>query len=73
VILIGNCAQQTVISPVAIANQAPAASRFHLRTYNSERGGWDDGDVVTTADIHNTVISIEANGFRLLELSLVSG
>jgi hypothetical protein len=70
-ILLGNCAPQTVISPIIVADEAPASSRFNLRTYNSERGAWEEGGVISTTELHGTVISIEANGFRLIELSLV--
>jgi hypothetical protein len=72
VILVGNCSMQTVLSPIAIVDEAPASSRFRVRVYNSERGAWEEGQEVSTADLHGTIVAIEANGFRLLELTLVT-
>jgi hypothetical protein len=71
-ILVGNCSMQTVLSPIAVVDEAPPSSRFRVRVYNSERGAWEEGQVVSTADLHGTIVAIEANGFRLLELTLVS-
>jgi hypothetical protein len=70
-ILIGNCGTQTVHSPIAVVDTAPLSSKFYLRTYNSERGAWEEGGVIAASELRGTALAIEAGGFRLLELSLV--
>jgi hypothetical protein len=37
--------------------------------YNSERGGWENGAVGAPSDLSGTALTIEAGGFRLLEIS----
>ncbi|HZY95549.1 MAG TPA: amylo-alpha-1,6-glucosidase [Candidatus Cybelea sp.] len=70
-ILIGNTGDLTVHTPITIhqAGTSPA-SRFLLRTYNSERGDWEPGGVLSMPELRGLALSIEAGGFRLMELSL---
>jgi hypothetical protein len=70
-VLIGNTGDQTIHTPVTIRDNVDAASRFAVRIYNSERGDWEDGGTVRLSDIHGIGISVDAGGFRLVELSLV--
>jgi hypothetical protein len=41
-----------------------------MRDYNSERGDWEDAGPVTPEDIHAMSVSVDAGGFRLIDLSL---
>ena len=69
-VLVGNTGQTTVHAPVTIQQFAMPASRLVLRTYNSERGDWEFGGTLSPAELHGVAFSIEAGGFRLMELSL---
>jgi hypothetical protein len=67
-ILIGNSGAQTLHTPVSISHDAARGSRFHVRTYNSERGAWEEGQALSVDDLRGAALSIEAGGFRVLEL-----
>lgn len=69
VILIGNTSEETVFTPLLINDTASPDSRFLLRLYNSERGAWESGVELTAAELHNVSLSIEAGGFRVLDLT----
>lgn len=70
-ILIGNTGEQTVHTPLMIQDALPPSANYYARTYNSERGGWEDGGVLASSDLHGAALSIEAGGFRLVELTLL--
>ncbi len=69
-ILIGNTGSSTVNTPITVHSAGPPASHFQLRTYDSERGDWEYGGVISTANLQGLALRVEAGGFRLLELSL---
>ncbi len=69
VILIGNTGEGTAFTPLVINDTMAPDSRFLLRIYNSERGAWESGVEITAAELHSVSLSIEAGGFRLLELT----
>jgi hypothetical protein len=69
VILVGNTGDVTIQTPIHIDDPVPAMTRYTLRTYNSERGNWEDGGSVTPYDLRQLVLTIDGRGFRLLELA----
>ena len=69
VVFIGNTSEQTVQAPLSIHPDVSPESRYNLRTYNSEKGAWESGGLLNATEIRGLSISIEANGFRVVELS----
>ena len=70
VVLLGNAREGTVFSPLLIQSHVPPESRVLLRIYNSERGAWESGIEMSAAELQSVSISIEAGGFRLLEMTV---
>lgn len=70
VVLLGNAGDGTVFTPLLVQSDIPSESRVLLRVYSSERGAWEPGIDATAAELHSISLSIEAGGFRLLELTL---
>lgn len=68
-ILAGNTGNQTVHSPIAIRELRAAAPQYRLRVYNSERRAWDPVKKLTLSQLQGFALSIEAGGFRVIELS----
>jgi hypothetical protein len=69
-ILVGNTGEETVHTPLTIDESVTTSAHYYLRDYNSERGDWEDAGAVTAEDIHAMSVSVDARGFRLIDLSL---
>jgi hypothetical protein len=70
VVLIGNTGTTTIQTPVTVHNITKPDTSWLVRTYNSERKDWESIGQLTSADLKGFAVSIEAGGFRLIELSL---
>lgn len=70
-ILLGNTGSQTVHTPIMYSGELiwPV---FEARLYNSEHAAWEELGVLSINDLHVTAFSIEAGGFRLIELTAPS-
>ncbi len=68
-VLIGNTSSQTIHTPVVVTDPKQSDRSFHVRAYDSERCGWDDFGILSMEDIRGNAFSIEAGGFRLIELT----
>lgn len=68
-VLVGNTGETTIGTSVTIGQAALPPSRLVLRIYNSERGDWELGGTLSADELHGLALSIEAGGFRLIELS----
>ncbi len=71
VIIIGNTGAQTLHTPVTFNVPKPLAPHFQVRIYDSERCAWEEHGVLSLEDLHSNSLAIGANGFRLIELSVV--
>jgi hypothetical protein len=69
VILVGNTGSETVHTPVVITDTTLLPEGGTLRLYNSERRSWERRAVIAPADLSGIALTIEAGGFRLLEIS----
>ena len=69
VVFIGNTSAQTIQAPLSIHPDVSPSSTYNLRTYNSEKGAWESSGLLDATQIRGLSISIEANGFRVVELS----
>jgi hypothetical protein len=72
VILCGNTASETVHAPVNIVDATLLPEHATLRVYNSERHDWEERGVGTPSDLSGIGITIEAGGFRLIEISALN-
>src|SRR5579884_506562 len=72
-ILIGNTGEATIQTPIAIDDDVATESKWFVRMYDSERKEWDSAGTLARPDLKGLAVSIEANGFRLIELSLQQG
>jgi hypothetical protein len=68
-ILVGNTGDETMHTPLNINETALFAKRAMMRVYNSERGDWEAAESIDAAQLRGLALTIEAGGFRLLELS----
>jgi hypothetical protein len=68
-ILVGNTADTTLNAPMTIEWAGLPAAQVLMRIYNSERGDWEDSGSIGIADLRAMALSLEAGGFRLIELS----
>lgn len=69
VILLGNTGTQTEHTPVVLAEPIATAPQFHVRIYDSERAAWEEIGTRTVDQVHGHTFSIDAGGFRLIELA----
>ncbi len=72
VILIGNVGPQTTTVPLNIVALLDPRAGYDVRIYNSERHEWERGDLRGAAESGAIALSIEANGYRLIELHTVA-
>jgi glycogen debranching enzyme len=68
-ILVGNVGVQTASVPLNLQDAVEAQSRYATKVYDSERDEWEEKGTKTGAEVAALVLSIETNGYRLLELS----
>lgn len=68
-ILVGNTSEGTVFTSLLIGDAAPPDSRFLLRLYDSARGAWESGVELLATELSNVSLSIEAGGFRVLDVT----
>lgn len=69
--LIGNTEPQTIVLPVDFTAAIDATRTYRLRMYDSERRDWEEQDPVRGSTFGSLPVSIQANGFRLIELQLL--
>jgi hypothetical protein len=69
VVLVGNTGSETVHTPVIITDATLLPERGTLRLYNSERRSWEQRAIRAPEDFGGMALTIEAGGFRLLEIS----
>lgn len=69
VVLAGNTGSVTVHTPVVVTDTTLLPEHATLRVYNSERRDWESRAVGAPNDLSGTAVTIEAGGFRLLEIS----
>lgn len=69
VILLGNTEQNTVSIPINVEDVVDLSRRYKFRLYNSERRDWEAPIMRDGAGLTGLAVSIEANGFRLIELT----
>jgi hypothetical protein len=68
-VLIGNTGTSTIQTPVTVDEIVESDSAWSVRTYNSERKDWEPIGRLSSAELRGFAVSIEAKGFRLIELS----
>lgn len=68
-ILLGNTSDQTVRTPIAIQERGTPSPRYTMRIFNSERRDWEAPEAMSPAQLRGFALSIEANGFRVVELA----
>jgi hypothetical protein len=68
-ILVGNTGSETMHTTVVITDTTLLPQGGTLRLYNSERRSWEKRAVIAPADLSGIGLTIEAGGFRLLEIS----
>ena len=71
VILVGSVGTTTATIPLNIRRLIEDGARYRTRMYNSEREAWEDGGVELGADISSLSITVETQGYRLLELRVM--
>jgi hypothetical protein len=69
VILVGNTGSETMHTTVVITDTTLLPQGGRLRLYNSERRDWEKRAAVAPADLSGVGLTVEAGGFRLLEIS----
>ena len=72
VLLVGNTEPQTVAVPVDLERVVDSSKRYTFRMYNSERSAWGLPLDREPGTLGALAFSIEANGFRLVELTPAS-
>jgi hypothetical protein len=67
-VLVGSVSANTITAPLDLAHLALRNRRYRVRVYNSERNAWEDGGEQRADRLRSLAVSIEAKGFRLIEL-----
>ncbi len=67
-VLVGNVGSQTSVVPVNMQEVLDEKALYTVRIYNSERGRWEHGHQERGAAIAALAVSIETNGYRIIEL-----
>lgn len=68
-ILVGNTEAETVSVPLDLRGVLELDSEYSFRLYSSEHGAWEQHRrSMLTRDLHSLAVSIEAHGFRLIDL-----
>jgi glycogen debranching enzyme len=67
-LMVGNVSDQTTSAPLNLEKALGAQTKYAVRVYDSERDEWEN-NAKTGAELASLVFSIEANGYRLLELT----
>lgn len=68
-ILLGNTEQNTVSIPIDVVDVVDPSQSYEFRIYNSERRDWEAAVTCSGDALRGLAVTIEANGFRLLELT----
>lgn len=72
VLLVGNTEPHTLTVPIDVERVVDASKSYILRMYNSERRGWEHPSERDPGTLSALAFSIEANGFRLVDLSVAN-
>ena len=67
-ILVGNVGDQTLSVPLNLQDAVEARSEYTVRIYDSERDEWENRGTKTGSELASLIFSIEAMGYRLLEV-----
>ncbi len=70
VILLGNTEENTVSIPINVKDIVDLSQRYKFRLYNSEKRDWEAPVMRGGDGLTSLAVSIEASGFRLMELTL---
>ena len=68
-IMVGNVSDQTTSVPIHLKNTVSESLEYRVKVYDSERDDWMATDMLSGAELLSLVLSIEAKGYRLVELS----
>jgi hypothetical protein len=68
-ILLGNTEPNTISTPINVEDVVDPSRRYEFRIYNSERRDWETPVTCGGEALRGLAVTIEANGFRLLELT----
>ncbi|MBC5800485.1 MAG: hypothetical protein GIW94_11020 [Candidatus Eremiobacteraeota bacterium] len=68
VLLIANVGGRTANVPVSIGPLLNASATYDLRMYNSEHDAWEAGTLGSGGDFGAIAVSVESEGYRLVEL-----
>lgn len=69
--LLENTEPDTVTVPVDVQRIVDASQRYKLEIYNSERRAWEGAVIRQPGTLGGLAFSIEAGGFRLMQLAKV--
>ncbi len=72
-VLVGNVGDGTTVVPLDLHRVADPGVDYDLRIYNSERSAWESPQRVGGEVACSLAVSIEANGYRAVELMEVEG
>ncbi|HLY01665.1 MAG TPA: amylo-alpha-1,6-glucosidase [Candidatus Cybelea sp.] len=70
VILLGNTESNTVSMPINVEDVVDRSQSYQVRVYNSEKRDWEAPVMRGGEGLTALAVLIEANGFRLLELTV---
>ena len=71
-VLVGTVGTQTGVVPVNLSEVVDPDASYDLRIYNSERGAWEENRRESGHVVLFLAVSIEAYGFRAIELTKVA-
>jgi glycogen debranching enzyme len=69
VILVGNTEPNTLHVPINVKDIVDPSQRYTLRLYNSEKRNWEAPVMLGGEAMTGLAVSIECNGYRLIELT----
>jgi glycogen debranching enzyme len=67
-VLVGNLADHTITASLDLLRLLDAQTMYDVCLYDSERDGWQPGEINAAKDIGTVALSIEMGGYRLISL-----
>jgi hypothetical protein len=68
-VIIGSVSRQTITVPLDLGSLVDEHGSYQMRIYNSERDAWEDAGVRPGDAFCSLAISVEGEGFRMIEVA----
>ncbi len=68
IVAVGSCRDEAITTPILLESLVDGDSRYELRQYSSEKGGWVEEAELPGRALREVGIRVEAQGFHVLDI-----